>query len=260
MRIAVFSDIHANPAALLKAINSAKGLKCEHIICLGDIVGYGYDPNECIDICKRNGIECIKGNHDAGLVGELSLDWFNETAKRQVIAHRQLVTEENKEWLSKLPLTIEKEYGGLKYAFSHGTYIFPERFDYIDDGYSADTEMEVIGRKGIDALFVGHTHEAKAYYRTSSESLGFDLLYINESQSGKIWLDKLLWVSSIFNAGSVGYTRRQRFSYYCILDTDTGDVEWRRLRFDMIGYRENLLSKGMQVPLWVEDRIESKKA
>lgn len=154
MKVAVISDIHANPAALMKAINSAKRLKCEHIICLGDIVGYGYDPNECIEICKRNGIECIKGNHDAGLVGELSLDWFNETAKLQVLAHRQLVTEENKEWLRRLPLTIVKEYGGIKYAFSHGTYIFPERFDYIDDGYSANTEMEVISRNGIDALFV----------------------------------------------------------------------------------------------------------
>lgn len=260
MRWAVFSDIHANPAAFLKAINSAKRAKCEHIICLGDIVGYGYAPNECIEICKRNGIECIKGNHDAGLIGELSLDWWSETAKRQIIAQRPLVTEENKEWLRNLPLTLVKEYGGLKYAFSHGTYIFPERFGYIDDGYSANTEMEVISRNGIDALFVGHTHEANAYYKPSSESHRFDLLYINESQSGKIWLDKLLWVSSIFNAGSVGYPRRQRFSYYCILDTDTGDVEWRRLRFDMLGYRENLQARGMQVPLWVEARIESKKA
>ena len=165
VKIAVISDIHGNPHALRHVLKDIQKNECDKVVCCGDIVGYGYDPNECIEICKLNGIECIKGNHDAGLVGELSLDWFNETAKRQIIAHRQLVTEENKEWLRRLPLTIVKEYGGIKYAFSHGTYIFPERFEYIDDGYSANTEMEVIRRNGIDALFVGHTHEANAYYK-----------------------------------------------------------------------------------------------
>ena len=69
MKIAVISDIHANPKALLKVIHSARRLGCTSFICCGDIVGYGYAPNECIEICKKNNIECIKGNHDAARVG-----------------------------------------------------------------------------------------------------------------------------------------------------------------------------------------------
>lgn len=256
MRIAVFSDIHANPHAFTKALQSAKRLKCEHIICLGDIVGYGYDPNGCIEICKKNNIECVKGNHDAGLIGELSLDWFNETARRQVLAHRQLVTAENKEWLRKLPLTIVKEYSGLKYAFAHGTYLFPERFYYIDDASTAATEMDVIRNNDIDALFVGHTHEACAYYRALSMSEEVSCLWMPKKHKGKILIETKDWCEAVFNTGSIGYPRIQEFCYYIILDTETGKVEWRSLPISLSEYRDRLLSAGMKVPLWVDSRVK----
>ena len=256
MKIAVISDIHANPHALTKALQSAKRLNCDHIICLGDIVGYGYDPNVCIEICKRYNIECIKGNHDAGLIGELSLDWFNETARRQILVHRPLVTEENKEWLRKLPFTIVKEYGGLKYAFAHGTYLFPERFDYIDDAFTAATEMDVIRNEEIDALFVGHTHEACAYYRALSMSSELSCLWMTDNHKGTVLVKTQDWAEAVFNPGSIGYPRRQKFCYYIIFDTETYDVEWRRLPMSMTEYRDRFLDAGMQVPLWVDARIE----
>lgn len=255
MRVAVISDVHANPHALTNVLHQAKMQKCEHIICLGDIVGYGYDPNGCIEICKQHKIECIKGNHDAGLIGELSLDWFNETARRQVLAHRPLVTEENKEWVRRLPLFIEKDYGGIKYAFSHGTYLFPERFEYIDGAFSAATEMDVIRNNCIDALFVGHTHEACAYYRDESISGNVHCLWMHNEKSFKSMIKTHDWSEAVFNPGSIGYPRRQEFCYYIILDTETGIVEWRRLPMCLTEYRDRLLSAGMQVPIWVESRI-----
>lgn len=255
MKTAVFSDIHANPAALLKALNSARRLGCKKFICCGDVVGYGYAPNACIEICKQNNIECIKGNHDAALVGEMSLDWFNPTARDGILSNRPLVTEENKKWLANLPYTIEKQFAETKVAFSHGTYLLPERFEYINDQYAAATEMDVIRNKGIDALFVGHTHGAEFYSRTISTDT--NLVHGIPPRSSKNRLVTTLngWSESIFNVGSVGYPRRSRYSYYVIIDDETKVVEWRRLPFDCIGYINQLQSQGRQIPVWLQARV-----
>ena len=255
MKTAVFSDIHANPVALRKAINSARRLGCKKIICCGDIVGYGYAPNACIEICKRNDIECIKGNHDAALVGEMSLDWFNPTARDGILSNRPLVTEENKKWLANLPYTIEKQFAETKVAFSHGTYMLPARFDYIDDQYAAATEMDVIRNNGIDVLFVGHTHGAEFYSRQTSDAT--NLIHGTPPKSHKMeWAAHLKgWSEAIFNVGSVGYPRRCLYSTYAIIDDETKLVEWRRLPFDYKGYVDKLQFIGRQIPVWLQARI-----
>ena len=254
MKTAVFSDIHANPAALQKALNSARCLGCMKFICCGDVVGYGYDPNKCIEICKRNDIECIKGNHDAALVGELSLDWFNPVARDGILRNRPLVTDENRKWLESLPYTITHEFWDIKIAFSHGTYGSPERFDYIENRYSARTEMDLIREDGIDALFVGHTHCAEMYARTTSDDTnlvyGQMAKYMNERCAQEFGYSE-----AIYNVGSIGYPRRCRYSTYCIIDDDKGLVEWRSLPFDYIGYRDSMGAQGIPLPIWLSARI-----
>lgn len=254
MKTAVFSDIHANPAALQKALNSARCLGCRKFICCGDVVGYGYDPNECIEICKRNDIECIKGNHDAALVGELSLDWFNPVARDGILRNRPLVTDENREWLENLQYTITREFGDIKIAFSHGTYGSPERFDYIENRYSARTEMDLIREDGIDALFVGHTHCAEMYARTTSDDT--NLVYGQMAKSmNERCAQEFGYSEAIYNVGSIGYPRRCRYSTYCIIDDDKGLVEWRSLPFDYIGYRDSMVTQGIPLPAWLSARI-----
>ena len=254
MKTAVFSDIHANPAALQKALNSARCLGCRRFICCGDVVGYGYDPNECIEICKRNDIECIKGNHDAALVGELSLDWFNPVARDGILRNRPLVTDENRKWLEHLPYTITREFGDIKIAFSHGTYGSPERFDYIENRYSARTEMDLIREDGIDALFIGHTHCAEMYARTTSDDT--NLVYGQMAKSmNERCVQKFGYAEAIYNVGSIGYPRRCLYSTYCIIDDDKGLVEWRRLPFDYIGYKDSLGEQGIPLPAWLSARI-----
>jgi len=255
MKIAVISDIHANPAALQKAINSARRLGCENFICCGDIVGYGYAPNECIEICKRNNIECVKGNHDAALVGELSLDWFNPTARDGVLSNRPLVTDENRKWLEKLPFTIKKKFAGTNVAFSHGTYTFPERFDYIDCVYAAKAEMGLIRNDGIDVLFIGHTHGAELYARSTSEDDNLVYGQLPKQKSKRFGQPFEGWSEAIFNVGSVGYPRRCLYSTYAIIDDETKLVEWRRLTFDYEGYIKALESMGRAIPVWLQARL-----
>lgn len=254
MKTAVFSDIHANPAALQKALNSARCLGCRKFICCGDVVGYGYDPNECIEICKRNDIECIKGNHDAALVGELSLDWFNPVARDGILRNRPLVTDENRKWLENLPYTITREFGDIKIAFSHGTYGSPERFDYIENRYSARTEMDLIREDGIDALFIGHTHGAEMYARSTSDDTNLTYAQFQETRI-KRCAQELGYAEAIYNVGSIGYPRRCLYSTYSIIDDVKGLVEWRMLPFDYLCYRDSMAAQGVPLPTWMSARI-----
>lgn len=165
MKLAVISDIHANPAALETVLADAKAQECERTLCLGDIVGYGYDPNACIDICRENHVECIMGNHDAGLLGNLKLSWFSASAKDGFKRHITEVDAPRKEWLKSLPLQKREDFGAWRCCFSHGTFANPEEFGYIEDSTDAELEMEYMQMRGKDILFVGHTHSAEAYAR-----------------------------------------------------------------------------------------------
>lgn len=255
MKIAVISDIHSNPRALRRVINSAKKLGCERFICCGDIVGYGYGPNECIEMCRENNVECIKGNHDAALIGELSLDWFNQLAAIGIVENRPLVSEENKCWLAGLPYQIKESLKETNVVFSHGSYTYPDEFGYIDDHITAKIEMDKMRANSVDAIFVGHTHGPGWYFRTISSEAPFKFDEPPRGMKDKKCLMRHWWSESIINVGSVGYPRRCRFSTYAIIDTDTFNVEMIRLPFDYVDYRKRLIEQGRFVPVWIEARI-----
>ena len=129
MKIAVISDIHSNPVAFHNCYMDAKKNGCERFICLGDIVGYGYNPNYCIKMCRDLWIECLLGNHDAGLVGIISLDWFSPIAKDGILRQRTQISEGEKNWLRDLNYTkIIRMEDGFNTAFSHGTLWNPEAY------------------------------------------------------------------------------------------------------------------------------------
>ena len=255
MKTAVFSDIHANPAALLKALNSARRLGCKKFICCGDIVGYGYDPNKCIEICKQNNIACVKGNHDAALVGELSTDWFNPTAREGILSNQHLVTEENKKWLGSLPYQITKEFSETKVVFSHGTFFRPEEFYYIDSLYSARMELDTMVLSNIDVLFVGHTHGAEFYSQSAPNDINLIHGTPPRAKDSRWAILFKEWSPAIVNVGSIGYPRRSLYSTYAIIDDETKLVEWRRLPFDYKGYVDKLQFIGRQIPVWLQARI-----
>lgn len=255
MKIAILSDIHSNSKALLNCIEDAEKKGCERIICLGDIVGYGYDPNGCVNLCREKEIECLLGNHDAGLVGSLSLDWFNQFAARAVERQRGIVSETNKDWLRLRPYSLveqedykTKEEDKFKLAFTHGTLYEPSRFDYIQ--YHGDAALEftnLISQK-IRVLFVGHTHCANAYlsdneYRISETYLDLD---------DEVTIDLNKWRSAIINVGSVGYPRVQPYSVYGIYDRDAHTFKHRILPFDFDDYISRMKESESDIPYWLE--------
>ena len=101
-KIALISDIHSNLEALKAVLKEIKKYKTKKIFCLGDVVGYGANPNECIDLVKKNKIISIMGNHDYEAVHLQGTEWFNPVARKAIFWTNKQLTEQNKKFLKNL--------------------------------------------------------------------------------------------------------------------------------------------------------------
>ena len=102
MRYAVIADIHSNLEALEVVLADAQEQKCTHYCCIGDVVGYGANPRECLEIVRRMGMPCVKGNHDEYCSMDETLEGFNPHAAEAVQWTRQQLTPEDRQWLRDL--------------------------------------------------------------------------------------------------------------------------------------------------------------
>ena len=116
MRIAILSDIHSNLAALEAVIRKMDDLGISNSWCLGDIVGYGPFPNECLEIVRARCSLVVTGNHDSGVVGVTPVDDFNEYGLRAIYWTRGAMTAEHLEYLRGLPLSLTHESCTLVHA------------------------------------------------------------------------------------------------------------------------------------------------
>jgi len=262
MKIAIMSDVHGNPKAFKKALSDAKKKKVGKIILLGDVVGYGYDPMACIKLAKENCDVVIKGNHDAGTIGELSLSWFSQTAMNGVLRHRSQIDDEARKWLSGLAHTYEDKENG--FVCVHGTVNMPDKFEYIQSGIEAQMDMDYVrSAYGCNLEFVGHTHYSVVFsWNTDArvkalENKRFYVDYKDKRGEGKVEI--LPENSYSVNVGSVGYPRNEIDSVYVIFDTEKRTVEYRRLDFDAEEYQDDLGKSGISVPMWLSYRIDQLK-
>ena len=117
MRYGIFSDTHANLPALEAVMRAFEAEKIDALICLGDTVGYGSQPNECCDIVRRVAKYTILGNHDAAVAGRMDYSYYYDAAREALDYHRGILSEENHAWLRSLPY-IEKD---AETHFCHGS-------------------------------------------------------------------------------------------------------------------------------------------
>lgn len=253
MKIAIISDIHSNPTALQTCIEDAERKGCTRFVCLGDIVGYGYDPNACIEIVRSKKMLCIMGNHDAGLVGRLPLTWFSYVAKQGIDRQTPIVSDEDKKWLDNLPYKeVECSDNGFPVAYAHGTYEFPGRFDYINYVGEAFHEFPYLRRDRVRTLFVGHTHLANWFSQDQKDEWSIIEGFLNIEDASSIDLNGVDRI--IVNAGSCGYPRNQPYSIYCIYDDEKHTATHQILPFDFADYRKKMTAAGIDIPLWLESR------
>lgn len=203
-KVAIVSDVHANLEALEAVLAETHGLD---VICLGDLVDYGANPNEVIEIVRQRGIRTIMGNHDwAAVSGDTSL--FNARAAMSSIWTRAHLTGQNLEFVRTLVPEIRSTFELEECYFTHGS---PDDrlWEYVDPRTHSELFGHYLAKLGVGIIGLGHTHVPFVW-----------------KEEGKV----------VFNPGSVGQPRdgdpRASFAVLSVEEQEVG-VDIRRVEYDV---------------------------
>jgi diadenosine tetraphosphatase ApaH/serine/threonine PP2A family protein phosphatase len=218
MRILVISDIHANITALEGVLKAAGEI--DAVWCLGDIVGYGPDPNECVARVRNlPNLQCIIGNHDAAALMQIDADTFNPEARNAIIWTRRQLSQASLEFLENLPERLE--IGEV--TLTHGSPRHPV-WEYLLDTHAATINFDYFD---TPLCFVGHTHLPVLYSLDGDNYLAY--LSVPEPQQ-KFKLP----ARAIINPGSVGQPRdRDPRASFAIFDDESRTWEYQRIAYDI---------------------------
>jgi diadenosine tetraphosphatase ApaH/serine/threonine PP2A family protein phosphatase len=220
MKYGVLGDIHSNLSALQAVLRELTSEGVEEILSVGDVVGYGAAPRECLALLRDVGAKVVNGNHDAAVVGELNMLLFNNYARQAVQWTQTVLTDEELTWLKELPYLLELEHCSV----GHGTYDRPELFDYVRTTTDADPSLD---RMRTPVCFVGHTHVPVTLMRLSDDP--HRTAYTRESQ-----IDLRDSTRALVNVGSVGQPRDEDpRAAYAVFDTEAEAVRIARVEYDI---------------------------
>jgi predicted phosphodiesterase len=230
MKILVMSDIHGNFNALNAVLHDAG--KVERVWCLGDLVGYGPDPNECIKkIRSLKNCICLMGNHDSAVLGNMDMEAFNRDARLSVEWNQRIIKPENMNFLKHLP----EKHVEDRVTLVHGSPRNPV-WEYILDWQVAMNNFDYFE---TDLCFVGHTH-IPVIFQMIEEELGSQLQIL--SPVGPVELIG----KAIVNPGSVGQPRdRDPRAAYALFDTESKIWEPRRIAYNVVEVQERITKNGL---------------
>lgn len=230
MRYGIFSDVHSNIEALEAVLAAYAKEAIDVYLCIGDLVGYAADPNECIDRIKPLIRFSAAGNHDWAAADLFSLEYFIPEAKEALIWTRERLREDNVYFLKSLKLTLQNEHLTL----AHGTLHQPQGFFYMTD---MDAAAKTFALLQTQVCFVGHSHIPGVFVRTL-----LDDLYYKEAVSIEIKEGN----SYILNPGSVGQPRdRNPAAGFCVYDTEKKTICFKRVCYDFYKAREKIINAGL---------------
>ncbi len=239
MRYVVISDIHSNYPALQTVLTYAQPF--DAILCLGDLVGYGPSPNECVERIQDFPHTAIVGNHDWGAIGRADLLVFNNDARQALYWTQHELHPENRNFLSDLPLTMRME----EILLAHGSPREPI-WEYVVDVRTATANFK---EYDFETALVGHTHLPVIFEWVESVQQTRILL---PDWDAPINLDSR---RLILNPGSVGQPRDgDPRSSYAILDTDEKTWEFRRVPYAVEITQERMRARGL--PQRLIERLE----
>ncbi len=241
MRYAVISDVHSNLEALGAVLHSIDTIGVDSILCLGDIVGYNADPNECVEIIRERGIVAVMGNHDERVAGIKEPHDFNPIAADAVYWTREELTEENLEYLRGLPRRLLLHDGIM---MIHGWVNDTDR--YIMNPHDAEVNFHMLAESGSRLCFFGHPHVAVAYIRERGEvGYSFDEQLSLEEEK-----------EYLINPGGAGQPRdRDPRAPFLIYDSDQKTVTFHRVEYDIEKTMEKILYAGL--PRTLAERLRS---
>lgn len=233
MSIAIISDIHSNLEALQTAFEYIDQKEIKTVYCLGDIVGYGPNPNECVDLVRERCDVVLMGNHDYAAIGLANIEYFNEYAKTSTYWTIENLTAENKGYLSNLPFSHQND----DQIFVHSSPSNPSHWYYVLSIQDAQIEMQSFDQK---VCLIGHSHvpvifTEKNFYRQTPFQLEPNEKYI-------------------VNVGSVGQPRDGN-AHLCfsILDEEKNSIEFIRLNYDLQKTYSKIIKTGL--PMFLAERL-----
>lgn len=219
MRVAVLGDIHANLHALEAVLADARGLGCTEFHFLGDIVGYGAFPAECVEITRATAGVCVLGNHDQGAAADEIPAGFSETAAVSLEWTRARLSPDQRAWLRALP--PRRQLRGM--VFVHATLDTPLSWGYVRSIDAAEMSMAL---QGLPLCFIGHTHVPRGYLRGGGE------FALGGTEGEGVSLDPK--ARYLVNAGSVGQPRDgDPRAAYLIHDEEESGIWLRRVDYDV---------------------------
>lgn len=241
MRFAFISDIHANLEALEAVLDDIGSQNIDELICLGDIVGYGANPNECCELISSRSPVTLLGNHDAAAVDQLSTQHFNIHAKIAIEWTSKNLKKENQTFLEALPLKATKP----SMTLVHATPYEPNMWYYITSLEEAAFNCQFFDTQ---LCFVGHTHIPIIIVLDKDKELYVhqdSLIHLDEVENGRL----------LINVGSVGQPRdRNPKSCYGIFDDDSGEFTYRRVAYDIDKTQSKM--KKIKMPEFLITRLQ----
>ncbi len=234
MRLMIFSDIHGNLEALESMMSDAAERNIHRCICLGDIVGYGPYPNECIELVRSlKNCRCLAGNHDVAALWETSPYGMSLEAKEAILWTMDQLSKENKKFLGELPDSLD--FADM--TFVHANPYNPRGWRYVMDRKYA---LRSFAATRCRHLFIGHSH--RPLIITRKHLLSIDLQVISGSMKYRINDTR----RRIINCGSVGQPRdKDSRSCYLIYDSRKRQLEFYRVDYNIEKTAQALLSTGL---------------
>ena len=237
MQYLVISDIHANLEALEAVLQHAEG-QYEQIVCLGDVVGYGADPNAVCEWVREHASFVIRGNHDKACCGIEEPVLFNPVARFAVEWTHEQLSEENLTWLRELPMGPAEVDGFL---MAHGSVL--DEDEYLIDAQDAASQFpHVLGR----VVFFGHTHIQGGFFLRNAGGGGEEKARDEDAHGLALKPSD----TALVNPGSVGQPRDLDWeSGYALYDSEKRRVHYRRCPYDVATSQKKIRDAGLPAAL-----------
>jgi diadenosine tetraphosphatase ApaH/serine/threonine PP2A family protein phosphatase len=227
---AVISDIHGNLEALEAVAAELDKLSPGKVLCLGDIVGYGASPNECVERTRELAAVTVAGNHDFGVAGLTDITFFNHYARQAIIWTAQVIKPEYAEYLRGLPLSHAEDD---KLRIVHATPSQPGRWNYIFTSRQALEEFKAFDEK---ICFIGHSHQPCMFEMLDAETIVVNSDHVKIVEGREY----------IINVGSVGQPRDgDPRACLCVYDEDEGEVSIKRVTYDVEGAKRKIVDANL---------------
>ena len=224
MRYAIVSDVHSN----LEALRGAFGMvhASDGVLCLGDIVGYGPEPNECVEMIRERATATVLGNHDVAAIDDFGTSYFNPHAKEAIRWTQGVLKKENIDWLNSLSYELRMP----DFLMVHGAPV--HYFEYILDVAGAARAFEATD---APLIFVGHTHIAEYYERATDGRI----MHRHMQHGGELVMQPQS--RYLVNVGSVGQPRdlnpQAGFAFY---DSEARTIRWVRYDYEISAVRKKM--------------------